>query len=400
MQLSHLLKQNIAGKLFNHIIVFLINILIVRILGAGVSGYYFNELYAINFFAFLFSMGLDYSAIAWISREPQLLQTIRRELIKVALFLFAVFVFIYLFLLPNLSIKTTQPIIAVLLFGCGNILLILFQGVLAAVKKFNQQNVILISTNLLFVAFLLFKLNSSVNIQELAIVYGVLFSTQGILMLLSSFSKDYASIVTEINRKPFYKYGLSVMVSSLVYFIFLRVDNYFVERYCSSIELSNYVQCGKVGQYFIYFSSIISSTMLPFITSENIGSSFSVWFKFIRPYLMLILAGAIVLAVAGSFLYPFVFGKDFSAMNNMMLILLPGFVGLGILTLVNAIYLGKGNIKAIFIGDFSGMLFVLIFDAIFIPKYGVMAAAIISSAAYLLLCCYLLFNLKKQFELS
>jgi O-antigen/teichoic acid export membrane protein len=113
----------------------------------------------------------------------------------------------------------------------------------------------------------------------------------------------------------------------------------------------------------------------------------------------MIIAGAVILITIGSLLYPFVFGEEFKTMDGLMKILLPGYVGLGVLTLVNSIYLAKGNIKAIFIGDFAGMVLVWLLDAIFVPHYGMYAAALISSVAYLLLCFYLLFNLKKQFLL-
>ena len=86
INIANILKQNIFGKLLNHGIVFIINIIIVRLLGANISGSYFNELYIVNFIVFIFSAGLDYAAIAWLSREPRLLPVIHRFLLKVVLF--------------------------------------------------------------------------------------------------------------------------------------------------------------------------------------------------------------------------------------------------------------------------------------------------------------------------
>jgi O-antigen/teichoic acid export membrane protein len=399
MHFSLILKQNILGKLFNHLVVFIINILLVRILGAQLSGHFFNELYAINFIAFLCSIGLDYAAISWISREPGLLHIVRRELLSVFLFFVLTATFVLLFLLPSYPSLSIQPVWAILLFSCGNVMLILFQGILSALKKFNRQNYILIFSNLLFLLYLIMRWSSKPSIEEIAMVYAVLFSMQGLLMLFSAFQVSTEVGEGSINKISFYKYGFQVMISSLVYFVFLRVDNYYVERYCTSVELSNYVQCGKVGQYFIYFSSVISSTLLPFIASEKMGNTFKEWVKLVKPYFIMIIAGAVILITIGSLLYPFVFGEEFKTMDGLMKILLPGYVGLGVLTLVNSIYLAKGNIKAIFIGDFAGMVLVWLLDAIFVPQYGMYAAALISSVAYLLLCFYLLFNLKKQFLL-
>lgn len=394
-----ILKQNIIGKILNHAIVFLINIAIVRTVGATVSGHYFNELYLLNFFVFIFSAGFDYSAIAWLSREPSLLPAIHRQLFKVFLFFIAVLLFTLLIVLP--AIKTNpfvQTATAMIFFSAGSLLLIFYQGVLSSLKKFNQQNKILISTNLLLLIFLFFfmKENDPNSINLISLMFGGNMLIQGVVLYLISYEKPTMQ-EPEINWKAFFRHGLTIMFSSVIYFAFLRMDNFFVEKYCNAITLSNYIQCGKLGQYFIYFSSVISSTLLPFITSEKIGSSFLKWKNLIRPYVLLICSGALIMAVSGKFVYPLIFGKDFIEMNTYMLIFLPGFVCLGILTLINAVYIGKGNIKMIFRGDLLGMLTVLALDIIFIPHYGAKAAAIISSATYCLVFVYLLKGLKNQF---
>jgi peptidoglycan/LPS O-acetylase OafA/YrhL len=51
LNIAGILKQNIAGKLLNHLAVFVINILMVRMAGASWSGVYFNEIYLLNFIA-------------------------------------------------------------------------------------------------------------------------------------------------------------------------------------------------------------------------------------------------------------------------------------------------------------------------------------------------------------
>ena len=70
MNIAQILKANVAGKIINHLLVFGINVLMVRMLGTEISGHYFNELYLINFTAFLLSFGLDFASIAWVNRNP------------------------------------------------------------------------------------------------------------------------------------------------------------------------------------------------------------------------------------------------------------------------------------------------------------------------------------------
>ncbi len=399
INIATILKHNVIGKLLNHGLVFLINILVVRMLGASESGSYFNELYLVNFVVFFFSAGLDYAAIAWLSRERGLLPVIHGMLLKMWLF-FMSLVLLYVFVIqPQTGTAFKQPVWAVILFSSGNLLLIFYQGILSALKKFNLQNIILAGTNILFLLYLLFFIQSTDEDKLFRITtgYAGLFFLQGLLMFLFSASKKSIKNYS-INHLAFFRYGIFIMISSLIYFAFLRIDNFFVEKYTNPVTLSNYVQCGKIGQYFLYFSSIISSTLLPFLSSETGEATYGEWKKLIKPYVFFICLGALLIAILGKPIFPLLFGSDFSEMFLFMLILLPGFVCLGILTLINAVYIGKGNIKKIFKGDLLGLLLVTGLDSVLVPAYGAPAAAIISSAAYCLVFLYLWTGFKKQFS--
>ncbi|CAN5723934.1 hypothetical protein BH11BAC4_BH11BAC4_23120 [soil metagenome] len=400
INIATILKHNVIGKLLNHVVVFFINVYIVRLLGASGSGFYFNELYVLNFVVFIFSAGLDYASISLLAQEPGLLSRLNNMLLKVVL-AFTLLILMYGYIaLPVTPHYFNQPAIAIVLFSIGNLLLIFYQGILSAQKKFNLQNILLGSCNLFFLVYLLFffKAGESALLKNIATAYGALLFVQGLLMFFWSYRSGTVTSAS-VNWMVFIRSGIYIMISSLVYFAFLRVDNFFVERYASNISLGNYVQCGKIGQYFLYFSSIISSTLLPFISTETIGASFEEWKKLMRPYMILICIAALGIAATGQYLFPLLFGKDFKQMHSLMLILLPGFVCLGMLTLLNAVYIGKGNIRKIFIGDMAGLMLVLLFDILLVPTYGVYAAAIISSVAYCLVFLFLLSSFKKQFSL-
>ncbi len=400
MNISTSIIQNVAGRLFNHAVVFVINVLITRILGASNSGHYFNELYIISFFVFIFSFGLDYAVIAGLSNDPDMRSVFYKKLIQLTILFILLLLITTFILLPNVPFHIHQPNLALILFAAGNMMLILFQGLLTSLKKFGLQNKILLSVNILFLLYLVYLLNSKVLSQTLpkvSIGYASVFFIQGLLMLFYSFEKT--SIKNrKLDWKPLFKYGSYMMISSVVYFVFLRVDNFFVEKYADANTLSNYIQCGKMGQYFIYFSSIVTTSILPYLSNGKNDLSMQQWKKIMFPYIALIILSAIVLFFTGTFVYPFVFGNGFHGMNNLMQILMPGYVCLGVLTLLNSVYIGKKNVHKIFIGDLFGLLFIISMDVIFAPKYGVQSIAVISSIAYCFLCIYLFVGFKKQFE--
>jgi O-antigen/teichoic acid export membrane protein len=402
INIAKILQHNVIGKLLNHSVVFLINILIVRMLGAGQSGLYFNELYLLNFVAFICSLGLDFAVIALLAQEPRLLQKLLQKLLWVMLAATIFFMLLAFALIPAaVGQWFLQPAWAIVLFATGNLLLILYQGVLSALRKFNLQNVILIISNSIFLVYLYLNYESEAtfSLPQLAQVYGLLLFVQGAIMFAASYKKVPVNNL-QISWTSFIKPGFMVMISSIIYFAFLRIDNFFVEAYCPADVLGNYVQCGKIGQYFIYFSSIISSTLLPFIAKETVGSSYQEWRSMMKPYLLLICLAAVVVAIAGPWVFPLLFGAGFANMHQLMLILLPGYICLGMLTLINSVYIGKGNIKPILLADIAALILIVVLDAWLVPRFGVFAAATISSICYIAVFLILFRNFKQQFQVK
>jgi O-antigen/teichoic acid export membrane protein len=299
------------------------------------------------------------------------------------------------FFKPFFFIHFHQPFFASLFFASGSLMLIFFQAYLSALKRFNIQNYLLIASNAVFLIWLYFQeyYFNNVGLQDIAIGYGSLLLLQALGLMIAGV-RNIQKINTHLQLAPYLKQGGMIMLSSLFYFLFLRADNFFVERYASSELLGNYVQCGKVGQYFLYFSSIVSTTILPFMQSEGLGSSWKSWLQLIKPYAGLIILVAVGIALTGHWIFPWVFGPLFDDMYGFMLILLPGYVCLGMLTLLNAIYMAKGKIKRIFIGDLGGCVLLLVADSFLVPVYGAYAAAWISSIAYCLAFLYLLAGVK------
>lgn len=400
-EIAQILKHNLVGKMFNHGCVFLINVLIVRILGGGLSGSFFNELYLLNFLAFIASMGLDYAAIRYYGENPDFLFSINRKLLLISMIAAAAFILIFVGWSYASASKMILGNAAAIMFTVGNLLMIFYQGVLSARKLFNLQNIILAFTNLIYLGFL-FWIYQSKKEWELEWVggsYAVLLIFQGAVLTIMSF-KGEGVRGPDVDLRVLIKHGLPIMFSSLIYFAFLRVDNFFVERFAPANELGAYVQCGKMGQYFLYFSSIISSTILPFIRSEHLAGSLSEWKKLMRPYIALILLAAVLIGAGGYWMFPLIFGSGFENMYVLMLIFLPGFVCLGILTLMNAVYIGNNKVGRIFRGDLLGLSLVLIFDYFLVPRYGSIAAAMISSISYVVVFLYLFAGFKSNFSSS
>ena len=214
VNIATILKHNMMGKLLNHLLVFGINIFIVRLLGASDSGAYFNELYLVNFVVFIFSGGLDYASIALLSYEPALLRSIQKMLLAVLVFFVIILCIYALLVLPHFNAYFQQPAIAIILFGTGNLMLIFYQGILSAQKKFNLQNAVLSATNMIFLGYLVvcYQQEMAVTMRQVSIAYAALFLIQG--LILYGLSQQKAGEVTATVSWPaFIRPGIYIMLS-------------------------------------------------------------------------------------------------------------------------------------------------------------------------------------------
>ena len=82
MNISSQVRHNLLGKGINHLLLFFINVLIVRILGSDKSGTFFNELYVINLVVLLCSFGLDVAATRWLAKDNSYLKAVQGFLFK------------------------------------------------------------------------------------------------------------------------------------------------------------------------------------------------------------------------------------------------------------------------------------------------------------------------------
>ena len=80
-----------------------------------------------------------------------------------------------------------------------------------------------------------------------------------------------------------------------------------------------------------------------------------------------------------------------------MIYFLPGFLCLGLLTLLNAVYIARGQIMRMLLGDIIGFILLIILDVVLLPHFNIQAAALISSVCYAVVFLFLLVGIQKKF---
>lgn len=109
---------------------------------------------------------------------------------------------------------------------------------------------------------------------------------------------------------------------------------------------------------------------------------------------------ALVIAVAGHWIFPFIFGNTFNNMQAPFLIILPGIFFLSVLVLLAAYFGGKGILRIGVIGNVAALVVMIVGDYLLVPVYGIIGAAVVSTAAYFVNMLYSLLRFYKDYAIS
>jgi O-antigen/teichoic acid export membrane protein len=198
------------------------------------------------------------------------------------------------------------------------------------------------------------------------------------------------------------KYALVALAANVIFFLVYRVDYWFVKKYCTPQELGNYIQVSKLGQMLLIIPSIISSVVFPHIAGgvTGLAEMKDNIMRIGRLTTMLYLICFMMFALAGSWAFPFIFGPTFQLMYLPFLFLLPGIWALSNLYILSAYFGGINKVRVNVQGAGLGLLVILAGDYFFIPHYGMIAAAIVSTVGYFVNFIYSFVIFKQEHPVS
>ena len=233
------------------------------------------------------------------------------------------------------------------------------------------------------------------------LVYFGGFLLQGLALAIVFFIKSKPNF-TVIAFKPklirkIFIYSSIAFISNIVFFLVTRIDYFFVERYCSKIALSNYVQVSKMGQLLVLLPTIIAGVVFPYSSGVEDEAYLGKLQALCRIIGLLFLPLAIIIVVSGYWLFPWLFGAGFRSMYPSMLFYLPGFYFLSLVTLLAAYIAGRAMLTKNLVASGIALIVVIMGDMFLIPVWGINAAAAVSSGAYFLCMLYLLWIFKQHF---
>jgi O-antigen/teichoic acid export membrane protein len=166
----------------------------------------------------------------------------------------------------------------------------------------------------------------------------------------------------------------------------------------SSLELGNYIQVSKLIFSFQVFSSMIGAGIFSGTVSNQSIKDDKIPGQIIRSFFYIGIFSFVLLLFLGRIVFTAVYGESFGLMYDCFLLMFPGAVMLMTVS-VTANYLsGLGKLAYNLSGVMISLAMMIILDIIFIPRYGIYAAALISGISYFVYGLFMLFQFSKHYS--
>ena len=404
MPIAGLFYKSIIWKGSFFLSAFVLNVLIARHYQASVSGQIF---YLINLYAFIIlivGISLESSMGYYVSNnEISIVKLINFSFLW--MLLIAACMFLYILFIKNYY-QTRIDILAIA-FICGNLLSNYCAAIAYAKRNFFLPNIINISINLFLIVILFliefFQLKI-INDYTFLVIFFSSFLLQGIVSILAvgiTYIKNWRlAFPSNSEFKKLFRFGLIAFSANIISFLLYRIDYWFVKEYCDTSDLGNYIQVSKVAQVFFILHGILAGTVFPLTAGGQRQYVNDMLATISRIIFMLYIFCCTILAITGYWLFPLLFGDSFKNMYVPFLFLIPGILALSTLYTLTAYYAGKNKISVNIKGASLALAFIIAADIFFIPKYGINAAAIISSMGYIIYHIYVLNTFTNEYKSS
>jgi O-antigen/teichoic acid export membrane protein len=122
--------------------------------------------------------------------------------------------------------------------------------------------------------------------------------------------------------------------------------------------------------------------------------------RYVKFIFILALAGITLIACIPSVVYKFLLGKDFTGIQTVVLILVPGIVALACSHPLSAFFSGIGKIRINMYGSLLGLVTTCVFSIILIPTWGIWGAAVTQTLSYLTTFSFAMINFLRISQLK
>lgn len=260
-----------------------------------------------------------------------------------------------------------------------------FQGILIGEQKFRKFNIfIVIAQTINLVGVILLLLVFKLDVFYVVIWYVLVNIINALLPMGSVFIRNGLHLRLNLEvLKQALSYGVRIFLTGIFSLLILRIDLYMVNFFKGMAESGLYSLASTFGDVFFILPFSIVTVMFPKINAEDKSKKESVAkYSRISFFSVLILAIGTLLFI--KLFIGLLYGQEFLPSVQPILLLLPGLIFLSTATVLSQYFLSTKYPFKLTICWFLATILNIILNFIYIPQYGMIAAALSSTITYFL----------------
>ena len=388
------ISLNVAAQLLNTFISFVVAILVARLLGVEGRGDYVLLITTAMFLVQVFSLGLETSISYYTSTAKTAIKKLVSTAVLVLLVLaglIALAIVILSFfpslkLLPYYTVPYYFILFLITFFSLANGF---FGSLFNGLKYFNLTILLNLSIQIFTLLACLFFFVSGKGLVKVGSFLQVIVAIYASISVgyLYFYSKRIAfapdrNLMSKTEMKDFFSYSFIAFLCSLLHFLNLRMDFWFINYFYGSADLGVYSLAASLSQLIWILPQSIASILFPmsgYLKMEELKLETN---KLCRIAFFITLL-VIPLACAGALLIPFLFGKAFAHTVSLFYIFMTGMIPNIFVTILASVFAGTGKLRYNLVASLSGFAVAILLYFLLIPSYGLTGGAIASSISYI-----------------
>jgi len=355
MSLNATLGKSLYWKLLQFLIVFITNILFVRLFKPELASVFYSIIYLASLLVSFFTLGMDVSLNYFLSKKQISASNVHSLTLLVVICALVITIpvcFLYFNNTPlNEFISISQKIAFSVLYVTGG-LLIVFSNTIFTV---NDQNYIplkvsvLLSTLVLSLCFIFRAFySSSEAINAFFYCYFIIYFITGIVLFLSSikvYNKKFnIHLVFPIPISKLFQYSLIIFFINILFVLASKISIFILPYWMDANALGNYIQAYKIVEYIVTFIAFIYFPAISMVASQAEEAKGLILFL-VRLSNTVILLVSIFILCFGHYLFTALFGIHFNLMYEVFIYMIPGLFALCASTFFTAYFFGANLFK-------------------------------------------------------
>ncbi|MEO8149716.1 MAG: hypothetical protein ABI723_18905 [Bacteroidia bacterium] len=262
--------------------------------------------------------------------------------------------------------------------------------ILLAYEKIKEQNLITFIQALITISWLcvyIFLLNSrNINdyINALYLSYTICFliSLGFLLNAKANITHEFSLSISFI--KDLLNYGLVIQSTNIVQMLNYRLSYFLINNYAGTAALGVFSTAVAIGESVWLFSKSLTNVQYPKIVHETDSKlRIELTIKYAKAGLIGTVLLILPLLIIPTSLFEFIFGKEFSEIKWLIILLTPGLVAMGFTTMFAHYFSGISQNRINLFASGTGLIVTLVAGFVFIPKALNTGACITADLSYL-----------------